>query len=82
MLKGCFIFRNFEAGMDKKTALLLMRNIFKITGIALMICGWFCVGIGFTIKMPHPINTTIFVGGLILGVIGVITLGIVILRGK
>jgi cytochrome c biogenesis protein CcdA len=57
-----------------------MRNIFKILGITLMIGGWLCAGIGFTTTMPHPINTIMFVGGLIMVVIGVIMLGIIVLE--
>jgi len=57
-----------------------MRNIFKLLGITLMIGGVLCTGIGFTTSLPHPINTTLFTGGLIMLFIGVITLGITVLK--
>lgn len=57
-----------------------MRNKFKLLGIALMVGGWLCLGIGFTINVPHPINTIMFVGGLVLMFIGIITLGVIVLR--
>ncbi|SDM63206.1 hypothetical protein SAMN04488084_11019 [Pedobacter antarcticus] len=52
-----------------------MKKTFKLLGIVLMIGGWLCLGIGFTTKMAHPINTIIFVGGLIMLFVGVIILG-------
>ncbi|WP_316838302.1 hypothetical protein [Pedobacter nutrimenti] len=57
-----------------------MRNIFKLIGIALMIGGWLCAGIGFTAKIPHPINTVMFVAGLVMVFVGIIVLGFIVLK--
>jgi len=57
-----------------------MRNTFKLIGIALMVGGWLCIGLGFTMDVPHPINTTMLIGGFVLMYIGIITLGIIVLR--
>ena len=57
-----------------------MRNTFKLLGIALMVGGWLCAGLGFTLNLPDPVNTTMFVGGLIIGFVGMITLGIIVLK--
>jgi len=57
-----------------------MRNAFKLLGITLMVGGVLCTGIGFTTSMPHPANTTLFVGGLIMLFVGAIILGIIILK--
>ncbi len=57
-----------------------MRNTFKLIGIGLMVGGWLCAGLGFTTNIPHPINDITLVGGFIMIYIGVVILGVIVLR--
>ncbi|SMD00191.1 hypothetical protein SAMN04488101_1088 [Pedobacter nyackensis] len=57
-----------------------MRNKFKILGIALMVGGWLSAGIAFSTNIPDPINTIMFVGGPVMLYIGVIILGVIVLK--
>jgi hypothetical protein len=50
------------------------RTLKIIGGILLIILGWLSLGVGFTIKCPHPCSTTIFLGGFVLIIIGIIVL--------
>lgn len=52
----------------------IKKAIKIISGILLIIAGWLSLGIGFTIKCPHPCNTSIFLGGFVLIVLGIIVL--------
>ena len=44
------------------------------TGISIimLISGWLMIGIGYTTKMGHPINTFLFISGIIVCLIGFI----------
>jgi hypothetical protein len=42
------------------------------------IVGWFLMGIGYTIKLGHPINTICFLFGLTLIIVGIIFFIIII----
>jgi uncharacterized membrane protein len=52
----------------------IKKTIKIISGILLIIAGWLSLGIGFTIKCPHPCNTAIFLGGFFLIIIGILVL--------
>ena len=47
-----------------------------IIGILLIIAGWLSLGIGFTIKCPHPFNTSMIFGGFVLIILGIILLAL------
>ncbi len=49
--------------------------------LLLIISGWLLTGIGFTVKIGHPINTTLFLLGLLTFLGGIIWL-IVLIKSK
>ncbi|WP_310558846.1 hypothetical protein [Flavobacterium sp.] len=50
--------------MNNKTKLLL--------SLLTLIFGWLLMGIGYTIKLGHPINTICFLLGFVLIIVGVV----------
>ncbi len=52
----------------------IKRSIKIISGVLLTVFGWLSLGIGFTIKCPHPYNTSIYIRGFLMIVLGIIVL--------
>ena len=68
-----------------KTTLACIRKMNRkskiFISLLLIISGWLMAGIGFTIKIGHPINTVLFLFGLLASVIGFIWL-IILIKSK
>ena len=58
-----------------------MGNKLKIAIIPIVI-GWLMIGIGYTTKIGHPINTTLFILGIICFLFGLIKFIISIKQNK
>jgi hypothetical protein len=48
----------------------MKRAIKILTSLITIVLGWLLIGIGFTTKLGHPINTTLFLLGIGLFFIG------------
>ncbi|MBQ4804540.1 hypothetical protein J8L88_16890 [Aquimarina sp. MMG015] len=50
-----------------------MKRTHKIlSSILLVIIGWLMIGVGFTMKMGHPVNTFLLLFGILAFIVGAI----------